>query len=110
MKSLGMEHNIGHVIDEFNQSHNNFLFEHIQQQNHESRAYYMANIAYKSGTDILEESQQLGLAELILQNQLTLYIEPSELITVSEQRRLQNLGAIFRTKLNIQEPVFVIDF
>lgn len=110
MKSLGMEHNIGHVIDEFNQSHNNFLFEYIQQQNHESRAYYIPNIAYKPMTDILEESQQLRLAELILQNQLTLYIEPSELITVSEQRRLQTLGAIFRTKLTIQEPVFVIDF
>ena len=65
---VGLKNNIGLTIDAFNDEHSNFLADDLCQKNrNKKRPFYFPNgIAYKKGTDILEESQQYKLFKELL--------------------------------------------
>jgi UDP-glucose 6-dehydrogenase len=67
-KKLGLEYNLGHVTDSFNEEHSKFLLDYYVNNNPMGLPYAIGSIAYKRETDILTESQQyklcLGLLDL----------------------------------------------
>ena len=60
---VGLKNNIGLTIDAFNKEHSDFLADYLCEKNPDKKRpfYFPEGIAYKKGTDILEESQQYKL-------------------------------------------------
>ena len=65
---VGLKNNIGLTIDAFNDEHSNFLADDLCQKHKNKKVpfYFPDGIAYKKGTDILEESQQYKLFKELL--------------------------------------------
>ena len=58
---VGVEFNIGRTIDDFNNEHSKFLFSYFTKKNEYNLPFVFPSVAYKKGTDIIEESQQYRL-------------------------------------------------
>ena len=58
---VGVEFNIGRTIDDFNNEHSKFLFSYFTKKNEHNLPFVFPSVAYKKGTDIIEESQQYRL-------------------------------------------------
>ena len=65
---VGLKNNIGLTIDAFNDEHSDFLADDLCQKHKNKKVpfYFPDGIAYKKGTDILEESQQYKLFKELL--------------------------------------------
>lgn len=74
----GVDFPLGQVVDQFNRDHAAFLTAELISANRDNRPFYIRDVAYKSGTDITEESQQLAVCELLLLQGHTVIIEPSD--------------------------------
>ena len=58
---VGVEFNIGQTTDDFNNEHAKFLFTYFTKKNKNNLPFVFPSVAYKKGTDIIEESQQYRL-------------------------------------------------
>ena len=58
---VGVEFNIGQTTDDFNNEHAKFLFSYFTKKNKHNLPFVFPSVAYKKGTDIIEESQQYRL-------------------------------------------------
>ena len=58
---VGVEFNIGQTTDDFNREHAKFLFSYFTKKNKHNLPFVFPSVAYKKGTDIIEESQQYRL-------------------------------------------------
>ena len=58
---VGVEFNIGQTTDDFNEEHLKFLFSYFTKKNKHNLPFVFPSVAYKKGTDIIEESQQYRL-------------------------------------------------
>jgi len=58
---VGVEFNIGQTTDDFNDEHSKFLFTYFTKKNKNNLPFVFPSVAYKKGTDIIEESQQYRL-------------------------------------------------
>jgi nucleotide sugar dehydrogenase len=108
-KSLGIEHNLGYTTDKINEEHANFILEQVIQENTNDLPFYISDIAYKAGTDILTESQQYRLVINLLDAGKTVYIgqNPSANIQVREYLE-KNYGEKV-SFVNPEEEVFVVE-
>ena len=58
---VGVEFNIGQTTNDFNEEHLKFLFSYFTKKNKNNLPFVFPSVAYKRGTDIIEESQQYRL-------------------------------------------------
>ena len=79
-KRVGLDFPLGTIVDEFNRAHTRFLAEHYKKLNHDRQPFYIRSVSYKPGTDIYEESQQLSLVKLLLDDGYEVIIEPCDLM------------------------------
>ena len=68
------------TTDNFNDAHAKFLFDYVVSRNYKNLPYYFDYVAYKEGTDILEESQQYRLCIDLLDNGKEVYINDGDLV------------------------------
>lgn len=85
---LGLEFNLGAIVDGFNREHASFLKDYFIGLNKDHLPYYMETISYKKNTDIFEESQQLVLCQDLANAGYTVYIEPNPLIPTTIKDKL----------------------
>jgi nucleotide sugar dehydrogenase len=69
MENIKLKINLPYEVDKFNYNHNNFLYNRLIEQNTDINTPFIFNtVSYKKGIDIITESQQLKLAETLLNN------------------------------------------
>ena len=107
--SLGIDFNLGNQIDEFNQSHLNFLKQYYINKNINNIPFYFRYISYKEDTDIFDESQQLALCKALLKDGFLVYIEDSYLINSYLKDELVIAGAKFINKQSTDIKLLTIE-
>ena len=107
--SLGIDFNLGNQIDEFNQSHLNFLKQYYINKNINNIPFYFRYISYKEDTDIFDESQQLALCKELLKDGFLVYIEDSYLINSYLKDELVIAGATFINKQSTDIKLLTIE-
>lgn len=112
-KESGLEYNLGFVTDEINTQHAEFLCEYYESVNTKNVPFYFDSIAYKKGTDILTESQQLKLCTDFLDRGHKVYVRNDHKAVPQVQEELYvKYGDRVRfvdSSEHIKEPVFIID-
>lgn len=68
MENIKLKVNIPYEVDEFNNKHNDFLYEELIKRNIDNLPFIFDSVSYKKGIDIITESQQLKLAKTLLEN------------------------------------------
>jgi UDPglucose 6-dehydrogenase len=89
-KKLGIEFNLGEVIDGYNKEHSVFLRDYFLEKNVDKLPFYLPSITYKMNTDIIEESQQLKLCIDLLNAGNKVYVENSPVLPHSIKESLLN--------------------
>ena len=87
---VGVDNQIGTVVDNLNQNHHNFLLKFYQSKNVNNLPFYFAYISYKKGVNIFEESQQLKLCKDLLKNGHKVYVNPTKFLLSSIINELVN--------------------
>ena len=87
-RRVGLDFPLGDIVDRFNHDHTGFLAEHWTRRNPRRVPFYMQTLAYKAGTDIYEESQQMRLAEILMERGYSIVIEPCDRMPESVQQAL----------------------
>ena len=87
-RRVGLDFPLGDIVDRFNHDHTGFLAEHWTRKNPRRVPFYMATLAYKAGTDIYEESQQMRLAEILMERGYSIVVEPCDRMPESVQQAL----------------------
>lgn len=108
-RKLGIQYNLGLVIDAFNNEHSQFLKNYFIRKNENRLPFYFDYISYKKGTDILTESQQYRLCLDLLDEGYFVYVDDTESI-LSQVRGF--LISTYGDKINFGKPeeeVFVIN-
>jgi len=77
-RRVGLDFPLGDIVDRFNRDHTGFLAEHWIRKNTRHVPFYLPTLAYKAGTDIYEESQQMRLAEILLERGYSIIVEPCD--------------------------------
>jgi len=77
-KKVGVDYDIGNVVDQLNDKHLAFLHELYSKQNQDNLPYYFSYLSYKQGTDLDEPAQQNDLAKLFMKDGIKVYVSPSE--------------------------------
>jgi UDPglucose 6-dehydrogenase len=112
-KESGLEYNLGFVTDEINTQHAVFLCEYYESVNTSNNPFYFDSIAYKKGTDILTESQQLKLCTDFLDRGHRVYVRNDHKAVPQVQEELYvKYGDRVRfvdSPENIKEPVFIVE-
>ena len=90
-RSVGLDFPLGSIVDKFNRAHTDFLVDYFVGINPEHKPFYMKSIAYKAGTDIYEESQQMALCEKLLERCHTVVVEPCDKMPASVRHNLELL-------------------
>lgn len=90
-KKVGVDYEIGNVVDELNNQHLKFLHEFYRKQNKENLPYYFSYISYKHGTDLDEPAQQHDLAKLFLQDGIKVYVLESEFLNKKVAQKLKDV-------------------
>lgn len=109
-KALGVEHGLGFTTDEINQDHAKFICQQAIKKNVNNLPFFIEDIAYKPGTDILTESQQLRLAKDLLDAGKKVYIgksNPSAISQISSEFTKK-----YKKKISFEQPkeeVFVVE-
>jgi len=89
-EKVGVDYEIGHVVDELNNKHLGFLHEFYNTQNKDNLPYYFSHISYKQGTDLDEPAQQHDLAKLFMQDGTRVYISPSRFLNKDIAQKLKD--------------------
>ena len=76
---VGVNHNIGHVTDAFNEEHASFLKDYFITKNKKKLPFFFEYLTYKPKTDILTESQQYRLCLDLLNEGYIVYCSDSSL-------------------------------
>jgi UDPglucose 6-dehydrogenase len=79
-KSIGIDYLLGQLVDQFNQSHINFLTDFLIKDNVDNFPYYFEYVSYKKGVNMFEESHQLQVCKKLLDGGATVFIEPSKFL------------------------------
>lgn len=79
-KSIGIDYPLGELVDQFNQSHINFLTDFFIKDNVDDLPYYFEYVSYKKGVNMFEESHQLQVCKKLLVNGATVFIESSRFL------------------------------
>ena len=111
-KSVGLEYNLGFVTDNINNQHADHVCDYFESMSN-SKVFYFDSVAYKKGTDIITESQQLRLATDLLDRGHKVYIRNDDRV-VSQIRedlyhRYGERVRFVADKDYIKEPSFIID-
>ena len=85
---VGVEHNIGHVTDAFNEDHATFLKKYFIFKNKKKMPFFFNYLTYKPNTDILTESQQYRLCLDLLNEGHLVYCGDSSLKDQCDSRIL----------------------
>ena len=85
---VGVDHNIGHVTDAFNEDHATFLKEYFMFKNKKKMPFFFNYLTYKPNTDILTESQQYRLCLDLLNEGHVVYCGDSSLKNQCDSRIL----------------------
>ncbi len=98
-KKVGVDYNIGDVVDDLNNKHLTFLHELYSNQNQDKLPYYFSYISYKQGTDLDEPAQQHDLAKLFMEDGITVYVSPSHFLNKKIAQNLTDqFGDLFQIK------------
>jgi nucleotide sugar dehydrogenase len=85
MQNIELKINIPYEVDEFNNKHNDFLYEELIKSNLDNLPFIFDSVSYKKGIDIITESQQLKLAIKLLENGYkVVIIETKQVIALIE--------------------------
>tara|TARA_B100000287_G_C20219937_1_gene617599 strand:- start:104 stop:598 length:495 start_codon:yes stop_codon:yes gene_type:complete len=109
-KTLGIEYNLGETTDNFNDAHAKFLYDYVVSRNYKNLPYYFDYVAYKKGTDIIEESQQYRLCIDLLENGYEVYINDVTSVIVKIKNDLYEK---YYDRVKFEEPteeVYKIEF
>ena len=83
---VGVNHNIGHVTDAFNEEHATFLKEYFIYKNKKKIPFFFDYLTYKPRTDILTESQQYRLCLDLLDAGYKVYCSDDKLKNKCDNR------------------------
>lgn len=72
-----IDYKLGEVIDNFNITHNQFLFDWLTKRNNKNLPFYFPYLTYKPGTTITEESCQFELCKMFLESDYQIYVQKS---------------------------------
>lgn len=111
-KAVGLDYNLGFVTDEINNQHAKYLCDYYESMC-KNAVFYFDSVAYKKGTDIITESQQLRLATDLLDRGHKVYIRNDHRV-VSQIRddlfyRYGERVRFVDGKNYIKEPVFIVN-
>lgn len=112
-KKIGMDYPLGRLIDEFNESHVEFLTKQLIASNQDSIPFYFDHVSYKKGVAIFEESHQLKICKKLLSMGYNVYIELSEFLLPKIINELTTeFGELvkFSNLSNLKVPVYKIEF
>lgn len=102
-KKIGLNFDVGNVVDKFNQNHVIFLTENLIKKNKNNLPFFIESITYKKNSDILVESQPLQLCQNLLDKGLTVYVRDDTMLSKSFKNsmtnRYKNLYFISRPEL-----------
>lgn len=99
--------NFAKIIDDFNFNHLNFLKLYHIEQNINLLPFYFEYVSYKKDTDIFEESHQLKLCELLLQENYKVYIKDTHYVTPQIKEYLEKYSTV-RFVVDVTEPVYTV--
>ena len=85
-KSVGVQHNIGFTVDEFNEEHAEFIKEYFMHKNKKHLPFAFKYLTYKPGIDILTESQQYRLCVDLLNEGYHVYCMDDAIIHLCDDR------------------------
>ena len=112
-KKVGVDYNLGTVVDQINNEHSGFICSFYERMNYDCIPFYFDYITYKKGTDILSESQQYRLCIDLLDRGHYVYINESRNVVDQVYGHLKaRYGGKVKfvdKKENIEEPIFIID-
>lgn len=86
---VGLDFPLGTIVDNFNRKHSEFIAQRMIDQNSNAKPFYMKSITYKPKTDIVEESQQLVVCELLLAQGYKVFVELDDLVPAVVVHELQ---------------------
>ena len=101
-QALGVDHGLGFTTDEINDNHAAFLCKRMIDENKKKLPFYIEDIAYKPGTDILTESQQLRLATDLLEKGKKVYIGRSNIRAAAQIK--ESYQKKYKKKVSFEEP------
>jgi len=87
-RKIGLDFPLGTIVDQFNHDHTGFLVNHWIKKNPHGLPFFLATLAYKPHTDIYEESQQMRLAEILMERGYTIATEPCDVMPESVKQAL----------------------
>lgn len=112
-KTVGLEYNLGYVIDGFNNEHAKTVADYWDTMNKNKKPFYFEYITYKKGSDILTESQQYRLCTDLLDRGYKVYIQNDRRVTPQVSDYLNDkYGDMVRfvdNKFNICEDIFIVN-
>jgi len=112
-KKLGMNYNLGFVVDGINNEHAEFICNFYENLNKRNLPFYFDYITYKKGTDILTESQQYRFCTDLLDRGHTVYIHNDKRVINqiydSLVAKYDSRVRFVDNKENITEPIFVVN-
>jgi len=79
-KKLGIDFQLGKLVDEFNNSHPDYLTKYFVSKNSQKLPFYFDYVSYKKGVNIFEESQQLIVCKKLLSQGFKVYVNPSKFL------------------------------
>ena len=100
-KTLGIQYNLGETTDNFNDAHAKFLYDYVVSRNYKNLPYCFDYVAYKEGTDILEESQQYKLCLSLLDNGKEVYINDGDAVVSQIKNELYEK---YYDRVKFEEP------
>jgi hypothetical protein len=85
----GLAFPLGKLVDQFNQSHIDFLADYLSRTHVEHRPFSFPYISYKPGVKIFEESHQLMVCERLLKAGYQVILCPSQFLDYDLVESLQ---------------------
>jgi len=109
---VGIEYNLGLVVDSINEEHSKFVCDYWEKMNSKNLPFYFDYITYKKGTDILTESQQFRLCTDLLDRGHHVYVHNDSRVTLKINDELiskygDRVKFVDRIE-NITEPIFIV--
>jgi len=110
---VGIEYNLGLVVDNINNEHSEFVCGYWEKMNSKNLPFYFDYITYKKGTDILIESQQFRLCDDLLDRGHRVYVHNDSRVTPKINDKLiskygDRVKFVDRME-NITEPIFIVN-
>ena len=111
-REIGVDYELGNLVDQFNHNHAEFLATYFWDQNAQRLPFYFDHVSYKRGVTFTEESHQLKICKNILARGGQVIIEPTEyLLEETRQELLKEFGTQvqFERLDSIKYPVYKIN-